>query len=455
MSFVLNDKIVEIDEPLGSSTLDFLRKTGLTGVKEACHEGECGACMILLGELQGSFVKYKAVTSCILPLGEVVGKHVVTIEGLNQEKLNPIQEEMVEKGAVQCGFCTPGFVVALTGHFLSEDFHKQDILESIEGNICRCGTYAAMRRAALELEKKIKIENEDYSKRVDTLITLGVLPAYFAEIPEKLQTLKTEAEEVEAGTLVAGATDLLVQHEKIDKPVFLSKKGISDKIWVDEDYVYIGARATMEQIRLSEKLNEMYNISKDLTVVSSLPVRNMATVGGNLINASPIGDLIIYFLALDAEISLRKGDKNRIVKLKDFYLDYKVMDIKEGEAVEWLRFTKRKKYFNFEKVALRKYVDIASVNSAISFQVIGNKLHDVHVSAGGVAPVPKYLKETSSFLEGKEPTPEVIAEATKIADREISPISDVRGTAKYKRLLLRQLLYAHFIKLFPELEVQL
>ncbi|GAH87521.1 unnamed protein product, partial [marine sediment metagenome] len=169
----------------------------------------------------------------------------------------------------------------------------------------------------------------------------------------------------------------------------------------------------------------------------------------------PIGDLIIYFLALDAEISLKNERDRRIIKLRDFYIDYKVMDIEEGEIVEWLRINNKEKLFNFEKVARRKYMDIASVNSAISFDLNNDKIQNAHLSAGGVAPVPKYLEKTSNYLENKKISEDIIKEAVKIADSEISPIDDVRGSARYKRLLLRQLIYAHFLTLLPELEVLL
>ncbi|UJG43452.1 MAG: FAD binding domain-containing protein [Candidatus Heimdallarchaeum endolithica] len=455
MKFILNNKIEEIDAPLGSSTLDFLRKKGFTGVKEACHEGECGACMILLGEMKGSIVKYKAVTSCILPLGEIIGKHVVTIEGINQEKLTPIQEAIVEEGASQCGFCTPGFVMSLTGFFLNENFVKEDILTAIEGNLCRCGTYAAIKRAAEKLAEKIAVDNLNYSARINYLIELGVIPDYFKDIPAKLEELNEKLETNDKGIKVAGATDLLVQRKEIGKPVFLNQMEIRDDIWEEEEYIYIGALASMEDIRLSKKLNELFDIKNDLTVVSALPIRIRATLGGNLVNASPIGDLTIYFLGLGAEISLRKGEKRRIIALKDFYKGYKQMDLEEGEIVEWLRIKSIKRYFNFEKIAMRKYVDIASVNSAISFEKEENKIKNVHLSIGGVAPVPKYLEKTSSFLNDKKVNSEVVNQALEIADSEISPISDVRGSAKYKRLLVRQLIIAHFMALFPKMEVKL
>ncbi|MHA1419060.1 MAG: FAD binding domain-containing protein [Candidatus Heimdallarchaeaceae archaeon] len=456
MKFVLNQEIVVIDESLGNSTLDFLRKKGMKGVKEACHEGECGACMVLLGELKDKNVEYKAVTSCILPLGEIVGKHVVTIEGLNQDKLSPIQQALVDEGASQCGFCTPGFVVSLTGFFLNEKLEKKDILTSIEGNLCRCGAYAAIIRSTEKLAKEISVEDKKSKERIQQLIEIGILPAYFLGIPNQLEKLKelSEINLQEKGKYVAGATDLLVQHESLSDPIFLSEKKLSG-ISLDGEYIYIGATTSMEDIRTSEELNSLLDTKQDISLVSAFPIRLQATLGGNLVNASPIGDLIIYFLALDADISLKNEKDRRIIKLRDFYKDYKIMDINEGEIVEWLRINSKERFFNFEKVARRKYMDIASVNSAISFDLNNDIIQNAHLSAGGVAPVPKYLEKTSNYLENKKISEEIIKEAVKIADSEVSPIDDVRGSARYKRLLLRQLIYAHFLTLFPELEVSL
>ncbi|MHA1552766.1 MAG: FAD binding domain-containing protein, partial [Candidatus Heimdallarchaeaceae archaeon] len=324
-----------IDEPLGNSTLDFLRNKGMKGVKEACHEGECGVCMVLLGELKDNNVEYKTVTSCILPLGEIVGKHVVTIEGLNQEELSPIQQALVDEGASQCGFCTPGFVVSLTGFFLNEKFEKKDILTSIEGNLCRCGAYAAIIRSVEKLAKEISVEDKKSKERIQQLIEECILPAYFSDIPNQLEKLEQliETKLLKEGTYVAGATDLLVQHESLSNPRFLSEKDLSG-ISLDGDYIYIGATTTMEDIRISEELNALFNTKQDISLVSAFPIRLQATLGGNLVNASPIGDLIIYFLALDAEISLKNERDSRIIKLRDFYKDYKIMDIEKGEIIE-------------------------------------------------------------------------------------------------------------------------
>ncbi len=452
MKFILNQTIVETSESPGTHTLDFIRKLGVKGVKEGCHEGDCGACMVLIGELKRDKVRYRAINSCLLPLGKIEGKHVVTVEGINLEELNPVQQAIADEGGSQCGYCTPGFVIALMAYFINEDFKNADIITAIEGNICRCTGYNSILRSAEIASKKISAL-EDSKGRIQALIEAHYLPSYFLEIPEKLKKIQVKSE-LKKGTYVAGGTDLFVNRQTVDNPVFLSELGL-DRIWSDNEFVYVGGAAEIESIRISEELNALFDTAKHLARVSTLPIRQLASIGGNVVNASPIGDLTIYFLALDADISLQFNGTSRIIKLKDFFKGYKILDLKEGEILEWFRIRKEKKMLSFEKVAKRMYMDIASVNSALSLKLEDNKIKEPHLSGGGVGPIPMYLEKACNFLENKEISAEVIKEAARIADTEISPIDDIRGSAKYKRLLLRQLIYAHFVKLFPDLEVSL
>jgi xanthine dehydrogenase small subunit len=452
MKFILNREIMETEESPSFHTLDFLRKNGFKGVKEGCHEGDCGACMVLIGELIDEKIRYRAINSCILPLGKVEGKHVVTIEGLNLDYLNPVQQAIIDEGASQCGYCTPGFVVALMAYFMNEGLENTDLITAIEGNICRCTGYNSILRAAKIAQKNV--QSLDSSKgRIEALVEAKYLPEYFLDIPKKLKTIQIQPE-LKDGNFVAGGTDLFVHRKFVDNPVFLSELGF-DKIWSDDEFIYVGAAADIESIRTSEELNALFDTANHLVRVSSLPIRQQATIGGNVVNASPIGDLTIYFLALDADISLLLGDNRRLLKLKDFFKDYKVLDLEEGEILEWFRIKKEKKLLSFEKVAKRMHMDIASVNSALSCKIEMNKIKEPHLSGGGIGPIPMYFRKASEYLENKEVSAEVVREAARIAGTEISPIDDVRGSAKYKALLLRQLIYAHFVKLFPELEVTL
>jgi xanthine dehydrogenase small subunit len=225
------------------------------------------------------------------------------------------------------------------------------------------------------------------------------------------------------------------------------------EIYVDQGRCFIGGTVTFEELRHSEIMAKIFpEIKKTFQLIASLPVRNSATVAGNIINASPIGDITIFFLALNAVLSLNDGKNKREVPLRQFFKGYKEMDKKENEILEWLHFDVPGKNtrLHFEKVSKRKYLDIASVNTAISITTKRSTIEKIGISAGGVGPFPLYLSKTCEFLTDKKLEESVIKEALAVADSEISPISDVRGSEKYKRLLLRNLLAAHFISLFPK-----
>jgi len=190
-----------------------------------------------------------------------------------------------------------------------------------------------------------------------------------------------------------------------------------------------------------------------IKLVSSTPVRNIATIAGNFVNASPIGDLTAFFIGLNADLELQdQNGELRTLKLKDLFLDYKVLDMREDEIIARIFFDPPKKntFFNFEKVSKRRYLDIATVNSAMSITVRSGKISEVHLSAGGVGPTPLFLKGVCDFLVGKTLDPLVVREAAERIVEEINPISDARGSKEYKALLLRQMFYAHFNELFPE-----
>jgi xanthine dehydrogenase small subunit len=194
------------------------------------------------------------------------------------------------------------------------------------------------------------------------------------------------------------------------------------------------------------------DIKKYFILFGSLPIRNRATLGGNIVNASPIADMTSFFLALNSKLHLiGLNNVSREVQLRDFYLGYKTLDKKPEEIIQYVSFRlpSVNSFFSFEKVSRRKYLDIASVNTSMLIETDNEIITDIHISAGGVAPIPIYLAKTRNFLMNKNIDHNNIAEAARIALSEISPITDARGSVQYKKLLLRQLLFAHFLKLFP------
>lgn len=462
--FILNNTKISTNESKGITLLDFIRyNKRLVGTKIGCREGDCGACTVLIGSLVKGKVVYKSMTSCITPLGNAQGKHVVTVEGLNMGDLSPVQQAMVDNSGTQCGFCTPGFVVSLSGFALSDEKPTcENTISSIDGNICRCTGYKSIERAAEVLTNQLATKQLDNS--VEWAIENGFVPQYFSEIASKLQKINCQSELVEdqhstLKTKVAGGTDLYVQkHDTLhDADIdFVFDREVLNGIEVKNGVFTIKGASTASDLMNSEDLQRVFpNLRKHLKLVSSTPIRNMGTVAGNFVNASPIGDLTAFFIALDASIKLSDGNKSREIKLKDLYKGYKNLTKTDAEHIESLSFEilDANTHFNFEKISKRTYLDIASVNSAMRISVENDVIKDIHISAGGVGPTPMRLNKTCEYLVGKHFDKLSVTggmnEVFEIMNSEIAPISDARGEEQYKRLALRQLVYAHFMELFP------
>jgi xanthine dehydrogenase small subunit len=457
IKFILNNKNIVTGLPPGIVLLDFVRyHQYLTGTKVGCNEGDCGACTLLVGELKNNELQYRTLTSCLTPLGNVHGKHVVTVEGLNMEGLNPIQQAMYDESATQCGFCTPGFVVSLAGFCLSgKPATTQNAIAHVDGNICRCTGYKSIERAAA---KVARLMEDRQSLEPTTFVSDNhILPAWFAGIKQRLTLLQAELNgQLHAATAaewVGGGTDVYVQKHDVMKDAnirFLFDEERLKSIRQEGNRCIIGASATVTELSESPLMQSHFpRLAEYIKLVSSTPIRNIATVGGNLINASPIGDLTIFLLALDAMLVFTNGAQRREILLRQLYKGYKILDKQPEEHLESISFELpgNDTFFHFEKVSKRTNLDIASVNTAIYITLQGDIIHDVRISAGGVAPVPKLLEKTNAFLEGQPLNDSTIDAAIVIAQTEIAPISDARGTADYKRLLLGQLIKAHFITL--------
>jgi xanthine dehydrogenase small subunit len=493
IQFILNNKTIKTNVSSGMTLLDFIRnEQHLKGTKTGCREGDCGACSVLVGSIEGDEMVYQSMTSCLMPLANATGKHIVTVEGINRElkikneELTPVQAAMNEEGATQCGFCTVGFVMSMTGVSLQKGaIQYEDVIESIDGNICRCTGYKSIERAAQRLTNLLKTRDL-HGSALDFAIKNQIVPSYFADIKKRILMINDELRMMNIAqnssfithnsslTIVGGGTDLYVQkHEEMPhtQAQFLletqnpkRKTQNTEGVVLKDGYFELSCAATVSDMKFSSQLNGAFPfLQKHLKLVSSTPIRNMATIAGNLVNASPIGDMTIWLLALDATIFLQNTEGVvREILLKDFYKGYKILDKKEGEVLTKIRFkqldassklaSSLDQHFNFEKVCKRTYLDIASVNTAIFLETKKDKIVIANVSMGGVSPIPLFLSKTSEFLIGK-----TIKQGEKVAwfeaangilQTEISPISDVRGSADYKRLLAKQLFKAHFVELF-------
>lgn len=466
--FILNKDIVGIDVAAGMLVLDYLRqRLWLTGTKEGCKEGDCGACCVIVGALQddGS-VNYRPMTSCLMPVGELPGKHLVTVEGLALEDgLSPVQQAMVDCGGTQCGYCTPGFIVGMTAGLMDSrlPLDIQGVRYAISGNLCRCTGYRSIKDAGVSVAQKLAAGLTGSANRVEALCRVGALPAYFRAIPSRLQAIHRRAESDQSKPVVsgrpltiAGGTDLYVQRgEEIpDTQVALLNNG--DPIRparIETNTLVVDPRLNFEDFADDPHVQQLLpEIRSYNSLIASWPVRTRSSIGGNICNASPIADMTCLLLALDAIVELAGAAKSRRVPLCDFYKQYKVIDKRPDELLTEIIIPvpAAGSRINWEKVSKRTRLDIATVNSAAKIHVGDGHIHSASLALGGVAPIPLLLRKTNAWLQGRALTVETAVAAACMAQGECTPISDVRGSAEYKLLLARQLILAHFIKLFPE-----
>ena len=288
IEFILNNKNIKTDLPPGMTVLDFIRyEQNLKGTKIGCREGDCGACTVLVGELINENLTYNSMTSCLMPLGNAQGKHIVSIEGINMPELNPVQQAIVDEGGTQCGFCTVGFVMSLVGFCLTEkEINYVNAIAAIDGNICRCTGYKSLERAAHVIVEQLKSRKE--IDIINWLVQENFIPKYFSEIGKQLAAIQKNKNGANKKLKVGGGTDLYVQkhdsmvHANIDFVFDDDKlKGIIQK----DNLIYIGASSTVE---LSKKF-----LSESLTL-GQLP-RWQKDIGKPNVEYTIIKERIAYF----------------------------------------------------------------------------------------------------------------------------------------------------------------
>ena len=466
VEFICNNKSCFVNAPAGKPALDIIRNDiGFKGCREGCREGECGACAVLLGSLINDEVKYISAASCLLPAMELQGRHLVSVEGTNSPDLTPLQQIFVEENASQCGFCTPGFLISLTQFFFnSEELSIDDALTAMDGNICRCTGYGSIRRAAERLCERYQPLLDKSKSRLDQLIEWGIVPAYFSGIAARLAGIKSGpagpanlANSLSCGRsgIISGGTDLYIgkgmEAESSDELISLRNMPELNYIQTEGRTVKLGGAATVEALRTDKNVQALVpSVKDDLTLVSSAILRSRASVAGNLVNASPIADLAVYLLPFKAQLVLDKIGSRRRVSLNSFFKDYKVIELAGGEIIAKIEFDVPENYaFSFLKTSRRKYLDIASVNSAVLADFGGPSKICLTISAGGLGPIPYYFEYEVSTPEQEGFSASLVEAINGLASR-VSPISDVRGEADYKRRLFKNQLAVHFGKLFPD-----
>ena len=451
------------------TVLDYLRlEEKSRGTKEGCNEGDCGACTVALGRVVDGRVVYEPANACILLMGHLHGRELVTVDDLAQgEKLHPVQQAMVDEHASQCGFCTPGFVMSLwTLHHAGKRPDRQMIVDQLAGNLCRCTGYRPIIAAA---EKSCTGEARDAWAQLGREIgaQLAMLddesdifsgePQSFTALPAKADTLLDLYARNPDATIVAGATDvglwITKQLRSLPKIIYTGRVKTLHAVSERTATISIGAAVTYAA---AEKM--LSTISPDIAEVmrriGSKQVRTSGTIGGNIANGSPIGDMPPMLIALGARINLRKLAEQRIIDLEDYYIDYGKQDRAPGELlwrVDIPKLNSNERFFA-HKISKRFDQDISSVMAAFKFAMAGRTIGSARLAFGGMAATPKRAKAAEQALVGlKIDAPETWDQAITTLAQDFKPLSDMRASAHYRmetaqallRKALEELVYGH------------
>jgi xanthine dehydrogenase small subunit len=438
-----------------------------TGTKVVCAEGDCGACTVLLGRLKDGDIRYKPVNACIQYAYQLDCTHIVTIEGLKTNgALNPLQEAMVECHGAQCGYCTPGIVVAMCGFFqerLCDDSLKPlsapEVREALTGNLCRCTGYEAILNAgsAVKPARMSKLQAlypaEAMMREFEALeketLRIEVEDRTFISPVSLDEAVRFKAEHPGA-TIVNGGTDISVvcnkRHFEPSVVISLAHLPGLDAIDVHDEQVMVGALVSLA--RLEQAIPEIFpELHKMLGVFGSPQIKYAGTLAGNIANGSPIGDTLPFLLVMEAEVEVSGRDGIRRIPFTRFYQGYKKMDLRPDEIITRIFIPRPKvdEILKLYKVSRRKHLDIATFAAAIRLRKTREKtgevvIDEIRIAYGGVGPIPLRLSQTEAFLKGHPFCEASFQEAGQWACDEIAPISDVRGHQDFRYQLARNIL---------------
>lgn len=473
--FYVNHHRHEISGPEAFQMLgEYLRqRRGLSGTKIVCAEGDCGACTVLVGKPErkkAGSLQFRIVNSCILPLYLLDGAQIITVEGLsNDSELHPVQSSLVKCFGTQCGYCTPGFAVAMAGMVESALKNGKTLLSEksvrngLTGNLCRCTGYESIIRAGTEIDLSA-LQTTDRLEvrygapaRIRELAKLACqsVALQCGEMRVHLPTTLDEALLLKQKTadlkIVAGATDVgVLANKRGEKPlriVSLHRIPQLGQIRRTAKYLEIGAAVTISE--LEKEIEEIFpDFARLLKIFASPQIKNQGTLVGNVVNASPIADSIPFLLVSEAELEIRRHKKTRSLKLEDFYFGYKKLDLAKTEVVTKIRIPlpNKKTLTGLYKASRRKDLDISAVTFAAQIELHGNEIRQARLALGGVGPTVKRLGDIEKNWIGKPFERTLFVQAGQQLPSLIQPRSDVRGSKEFRMKLAQNL----FLKFYDE-----